>query len=414
MKVALGIDISQKTANCCLFVNNESKECVHKVVIKNALSGVSQLSRWLTSKGYSLEGMSVIMEATGKLHLTLARDLSQNKAIVGVMNPKAVSAYRESLGIMSKNDSIDSQVLGRMGCERKIKHSWHEPSSECQYLMELLTARASAVNACTREKNKLAMTLDSEKTAAKLHKQAIKFYTKQKKDIEAAITKHCSGFKYLSEDIALLSTIPGIGSLNAQMLTYYLRAKDFQSAEQLAAFVGLVPCDHDSGSSVHGKTALKHKGPCIFRSVLCQAAHTCIRKDVRNNESLRAFYDRLIAKGKTEQAAICAVMRKLLHVAYTIWKTRIPFNPDYAKQKAKLALQDAADSPCLERKRARRPSRTRSEEHKQDEGVKAARAKRAPLEEVALTPKALVLPQGKQGQGALKQKTRAKKVIQTA
>ena len=46
---------------------------------------------------------------------------------------------------------------------------------------------------------------------------------------------------------------------------------------------------------------------------------------VRTNPWLRAYYERLIARGKLPKVALVAAMRKLLHVVYSVATHRRPF-----------------------------------------------------------------------------------------
>jgi len=48
---------------------------------------------------------------------------------------------------------------------------------------------------------------------------------------------------------------------------------------------------------------------------------------VRCNDWLRAYYERLIARGKPPKLALVAVMRKLLTAIYSVAKNRQPFVP---------------------------------------------------------------------------------------
>ncbi|CAH1904932.1 hypothetical protein NTGHW29_40009 [Candidatus Nitrotoga sp. HW29] len=47
---------------------------------------------------------------------------------------------------------------------------------------------------------------------------------------------------------------------------------DFGSAEQLAAYLGLVPVERQSGSSVPGRARMSKAGPARIRAVLYMAA----------------------------------------------------------------------------------------------------------------------------------------------
>jgi hypothetical protein len=51
------------------------------------------------------------------------------------------------------------------------------------------------------------------------------------------------------------------------------------------------------------------------------------------NPVIRAFCQRLEANGKKGKAIICAAMRKLIHLAFAVLKSGIPFDPDYASKK---------------------------------------------------------------------------------
>jgi hypothetical protein len=52
-----------------------------------------------------------------------------------------------------------------------------------------------------------------------------------------------------------------------------------------------------------------------------------------HNPVIRVFCERLKANGKNGKAIVCAAMRKLIHLAFAILKSGIPFDPDYASKK---------------------------------------------------------------------------------
>ena len=49
------------------------------------------------------------------------------------------------------------------------------------------------------------------------------------------------------------------------------------------------------------------------------------------NPHVKALYDRLVAKGKAKMSAICAAMRKLVHLCFGVLRTRMCYQADYAK-----------------------------------------------------------------------------------
>lgn len=101
----------------------------------------------------------------------------------------------------------------------------------------------------------------------------------------------------------------------------------FNNAEQLAAYLGLVPVERQSGSSVLGKARLSKAGPARVRAVLFMAA--VVAKQW--NPHVKAMYERLIAKGKSKMSALGAAMRKLVHLCFGVIKTQTPYDANYAK-----------------------------------------------------------------------------------
>jgi len=101
----------------------------------------------------------------------------------------------------------------------------------------------------------------------------------------------------------------------------------FDSAEQVAAYLGLVPVESKSGTSVSGRPHLSKNGPSHIRATLYMAAVVAIRY----NPHVKALYERLLAKGKSKMSALGAAMRKLVHLCFGVLRTRQPYCANYAK-----------------------------------------------------------------------------------
>jgi len=98
----------------------------------------------------------------------------------------------------------------------------------------------------------------------------------------------------------------------------------------LAAFVGLNPTVHQSGSSVRGKPHLSKKGNAVIRRALYMPAIVARRY----NPVIKAFADRLKKAGKPNMVIIGAVMRKLLHIIYGVLKSGMSFDPAWSAKHA--------------------------------------------------------------------------------
>ena len=53
---------------------------------------------------------------------------------------------------------------------------------------------------------------------------------------------------------------------------------------------------------------------------------------IQHNPVIKAFYQRLIAKGKPKKVAVCAAARKLLRIAWAVASKKQAFAPDYAQR----------------------------------------------------------------------------------
>jgi hypothetical protein len=51
---------------------------------------------------------------------------------------------------------------------------------------------------------------------------------------------------------------------------------------------------------------------------------------VKHNPILKAFYEKLLEKGKAKKAALIAYEKKLLHIAFGVLKNNLPFNPKFS------------------------------------------------------------------------------------
>lgn len=123
----------------------------------------------------------------------------------------------------------------------------------------------------------------------------------------------------------MLITIPGIGEKTASEIISF-HPLGFDSARAFAAYAGLSPQIGDSGTSVHRKTRLCKIGDPNLRHALYMPAMTARRY----NQVVKEFCDRLAKHGKSNMVVLGAAMRKLLCLAYSVLKSGMPFDPNYA------------------------------------------------------------------------------------
>ncbi len=156
--------------------------------------------------------------------------------------------------------------------------------------------------------------------------QHIAFLDQQIADLKQRVKQHINQHPQLKQQRELLISIPGLGDTTvAVLLAEIPDIQAFDRAPQLAAYAGLTPQHHRSGSSVRRPTHISKRGNARLRRALYFPAMVAMR----HNPILRAFAQRLQAAGHAPMSIIVAVMRKLLHLAFGIIKSGQLFDPHY-------------------------------------------------------------------------------------
>lgn len=125
---------------------------------------------------------------------------------------------------------------------------------------------------------------------------------------------------YADRRVRLLMTLPGVGAATAQTLLAALGDLDrFTSANQAAAYLGLVPSTYQSGDKTYHGPITKH-GSSHARWMLVEAAQ-CVDD---HPGPLGAFF-RKLAQKKNRNIAVVATARKLVVLAWHLLTTNQPY-----------------------------------------------------------------------------------------
>lgn len=323
----LGMDVAKAKLDCCLLLDEVSAKRKTKVVSNNK-SGVVDLLAWITKQNISPEELHVVMDATGVYHEQAALALADAGVIVSIVNPAQVKDFGRGLAVRTKTDGVDSFVLARYGALLKPS-AWTPPAPEARMLQALLARHDAIAQDLQRERNRQekADATDTPELIRKSLDDSIKFLVSQLAQLQQDIDDHINRHPDLKKSMSLLQSIPGVGPQVGGNMLSVLSSHRFESAEQLAAYLGLVPVESQSGSSVLGRAKLSKAGPARIRAVLYMAAVAA----KRCNPHVKAVYERLLARGKCKMSALGAAMRKLVHLCFGVFKTQIPYQRDYAK-----------------------------------------------------------------------------------
>jgi len=325
----LGIDVAKQTLDVVLLLDPESLKKRQKTV-PNTPAGYQVLVAWYQHQtGTTPEACQVILEATGPYHEAVAWALHEAGFPVSVVNPKVIKDFAKGLGIKAKNDGLDALILARFGYLIKPAR-WQPPPPEYRRLTVLLRRLEALETDRQREFNRLEKARVSQPTDADVVaslERAVQFLEAEQERVLALIDEHINQYPEFGQDRYYLLSIPGIGPVLSVLRVALLQhGQRFHSAAQLVSYLGVIPTEHQSGTSVHEKPHLSKTGPARLRGKLYMAA--CVA--IRHNPDVRAFYDRLLAKGKSKMAALGAAMRKLAQICVGVIKNQTTYQPPVA------------------------------------------------------------------------------------
>lgn len=152
------------------------------------------------------------------------------------------------------------------------------------------------------EENRLSSGISTEAVRHSFD-QHIAFLVAEIKQTEALIRQHINNHPDLKEQTDLLDSIPSIGeTTTALLLAEIVNIKQYKSARQVAAYIGLLLCERRSETSVRGRTCLSKIGNVQLRKALYFLAITALRCSY----FFKTWTNPLRTRGKSKMSVIGA------------------------------------------------------------------------------------------------------------
>jgi transposase len=137
-----------------------------------------------------------------------------------------------------------------------------------------------------------------------------------------ALDEEIAGRFFACPEARILSSLPGMGPILGSefLVSVGDLLASFESADQLAAYAGLVPAAHDSGKRV-GKHRRMRGGNKVLKRVFYLSAFASLRSSPHS----RAFYDRKRGEGKKHTQALIALARRRVNVLWAMLRDETTF-----------------------------------------------------------------------------------------
>ena len=269
--------------------------------VENDAAGISALVAWLKAREVGRVGL----EATGGYERGVRAALDGAGFEVVVHQPLEVRRFAQLKRWRAKNDRLDARLIAAATAQVEAVKAAQDP--RLVELAERLTAYEQITDQIVELKTFLeSITL---KDLAALLRTQIRSLERAKAKLSLDILRRIKAEADLLARFRLLTSLPGIGAIVAASLVIRMPELGQMNRGQAASLIGVAPFDRDSGQW-KGLRFIAG-GRARPRRMLYLAAVTAKRFD----PSLKAFAERLLARGKPKKLVTVAVMRKLIEAA---------------------------------------------------------------------------------------------------
>lgn len=309
----IGIDISKRDFHACFSEDGEV------LIFTNDTIGIKKFIKHLKAVKCITNNTVIGMESTGSYHLPVAYLCTRAGYTVNVINPLITKRQNQTSLRRVKTDKQDARLIryclvngaGYPFCETSetlVLKTLVRQRNHLSLLKQRTHLRSQEVR---RREGYLKTSISS------INEELYVFADVKLKALDKALAKHDP----LTQK--LLKSIPGVGPQTA--VTFLSEVGDitrFPDAKALTAFIGLDPRVHQSGTSINGKGYITKRGNKLLRTRLFNAASVAV---IHPPNMFYKFHQKKLAEGKPYRVALCAVMRKMVHVIYAVWSRGTPY-----------------------------------------------------------------------------------------
>lgn len=312
---SIGLDVSKSTLSVHIPLGNLDIE------IENSIKALKSLYSKL-KKIYKKESdkLVFVFEPTGNYSSLLYRFCADKKIKVFIINPKQSHNFSKAIAQRNKSDTVDAVILSKaIMIAREGEVIIPTVDSSVEEIKEMMGYYKIKVKQRVQLSNHLE-ALSAKGNNSSLIKRVQKEIKELKKievEIIDEIYQIISKNETLAKKYASIISIDGIGKIAAIVLIHLFIKYPNANQREITSLVGLDPIMRESGTSIRGKSRISKAGGRLYRGSLFMAAMVA----TKHNQKLKLFYNRLKENGKHTTVAQIAVMRKLVIIAHSLFKS---------------------------------------------------------------------------------------------
>jgi len=322
---SIGLDISKSSVNIHVPLSKEDLEIGNTVKSFNSL--YSKLKRLYKKE---IDKITFVFESTGSYSVLLYKFCAAKNIKVFMINPKQARNFARAIAQRNKSDIIDARVLSEaivVARTKEILIPVIDPVVE--EMKEIMVYYKLRVKQRIQLSNHLESLVarDGSKVLIRMVKVEIKSLKKSEDKIIEQVSSIISKSDKLMNKYDAITSIDGIGKIGGIVLLHLFIKYPHANQRQIVSLSGLDPIMRESGTSVRGKSRISKAGSRLYRGTLFMAAMA----STLHNAQMKSFYERLKSNGKHTTVAQIAVMRKLVVVAHSLYKSGELYNKELYK-----------------------------------------------------------------------------------
>ena len=316
----VGIDIS-KDLNYVTGIYTPKNKAFYSVIFENSPVGFAKLDIYLR-RLKTKESMIICMESTGVYGEKLCHYLYNAGYTVHVEPPQYV---RRAFRLKRKTDRVDSLMIAEYAYRYSDQlHLWKPQDALIEQIRIYLNNREIYQKEQTAHKNMLKAISHKEETALEhSHTDTIEFLHTKIKDLDDNLVKliQWKADKNTQTGFEMLLTIPGVGWLWA--FNFFIVTEGFHQLNyrQIASYLGLVPYEYTSGTTVIKNPKTDRSGPDQFRKLLYLSAISVCRVG-----KFKTYFQQKKAEGKNGKLILNNIQNKLLKIACACVRDKKPYH----------------------------------------------------------------------------------------
>lgn len=292
MQILCGVDVSKDWLDSFIPPSHFER-------FENCPEGIGRLADFIRIHAASL----VVMESSGGVERLPFYMLWEQQIPCAIVNPRSVRDFAKAMGHLEKTDRIDAGVIAHYAATKSLKPT-PPPSRNQQRLSALSGRMRQVVSDLTVQKQRLHTAHDDMARQGLL--EILALLKRQSKSLSAEIASLIDNDPLWAALDATLRSVKGVADRTVATLMADLPELGILSNKAIAKLAGLAPLADDSGK--RQGTRRTRGGRSSVRVILFLVADIARKYD----QSLTAFRQRLIAKGKCKMVIRIALAHKLL------------------------------------------------------------------------------------------------------